>query len=305
MENEEVEYGVITPEEQGKRLDRILADRYQDIRSRTYFQRLIEGGHVTINGEAVKKRLQPQVGDEVEIVFVLTPEIALLPENIPLDRVFEDDHILVVNKPPGMVVHPAPGHWTGTFVHALLYHCQGIEKSGDEWRPGIVHRLDKDTSGILIAAKTVVAHQKLVQLFSSRQVTKHYMAICLGNPGEGEIRAPIGRHLQQRKQMAVVEGGREAVTRYRTLATKGDLSLVELQLVTGRTHQARVHMRHRGTPVLGDVVYGSSAANQRYGLNRQLLHARSVRLRHPIHASELYLQAPLPVDMQIFVDKIR
>jgi 23S rRNA pseudouridine1911/1915/1917 synthase len=292
----------VTEEEAGQRLDTLLANRFQNIHSRTYFEQLIADGNVLLNGAPVKKRIKPRVDDEIEVTFVLSPELRLDPEPTPLDILFEDAHVLVVNKPPGMVVHPAPGNWSGTFVNALLYHCQALEASGESFRPGIVHRLDKETSGVLIAAKTVLAHQRLVHAFSQRRVRKEYLAICVGNPGEGVVAAAIGRHPQQRKLMAVVtEGGRHAETRYRTLAVSEDLSLVRLELITGRTHQARVHMRHRGTPVLGDPSYGSERANQRYKLERQMLHAERVELAHPMTGTPMTWVAPLPADMKTLV----
>lgn len=296
----------ISPEEAGERLDRILAHRYREVRSRTYFQHLIEEGNVLLNGVPEKKRSKPKAGDEVEVTFLLAPELDLKPEPIPLDILYEDEHILAINKPPGMVVHPAPGNWTGTFVNALLSHCASLELSGAPLRPGIVHRLDKDTSGLLLAAKTALAHQRLVALFASRQVHKEYLAICVGNLGDGEVHAPIGRHPRQRKVMAVRPegGGRDALTRYRTLATKGDLSLVRIELITGRTHQARVHMRYRGAAVLGDATYGSASANSRFGVTRQMLHAERIHLTHPMTGALLQLQAPLPADMQVLVDQI-
>ncbi len=250
MQPEEQESLIITAEEGGERLDKILAGRFRDIKSRTYFQYLIEEGRVWVNGESVKKREKLAEGDEVLIHFILTPEIGLCPEPIPLDIVYEDDALLAINKPAGMVVHPAVGNWTGTFVNALLHHCQGLEQSED-LRPGIVHRLDKETTGLLIAAKTPLVQQRLIEQFSTRQVYKEYLAICLGNPGKQEIQAPIGRHPVNRKLMAVVPNGRPAISRCETVAHRGTLSLVKIVLLTGRTHQIRVHLKHVGMAVLG------------------------------------------------------
>lgn len=295
----------ITEAEAGQRLDKILSNRFQSY-SRTYLQELIASGHVTLNGASVKKRIQLRAGDEVEMRFSLSPEIgmSLIPEPIPFEILFEDDDLIVVNKPPGLVVHPAAGNWSGTFVNGLLHHCRSLEPCGEPFRPGIVHRLDKDTSGVLIAAKTSMAHQRLVHLFASRQVHKEYLAICGGNPGEGVIDAPIGRHPHQRKLMAVVpEGGRIAKTRYQTVAVHGELSLVQMTLITGRTHQARVHMRHRGTPILGDPVYGSGGLNERYERHRQMLHAQQLQLVHPMTGALFTWKAPLPPDMQELVTR--
>lgn len=306
MPDPEPETIIISEEEEGKRLDSILRERYRKIKSRTYFQMLIENGEVLLNGLAVKKRVRPKVGDEVEICFALTPEISVQPENIPLNIIFEDEHLLVVNKSAGMVVHPAAGNWTGTFVNAFLYYCSHLPRDLSDIRPGIVHRLDKDTSGVLIGAKTALAHQRLVEQFSGRVVYKEYSAICLGNPGEGEFRSLIGRHPVDRKKMSILqEGGREAVTKYKTLFFDGFLSLVEVVIKTGRTHQIRVHFSHHRTPVLGDSVYGSAAANKKYQAVRQMLHANKICLDHPITKKAMEFVAPVPDDMAIFTRRLQ
>ncbi|MFS8563652.1 MAG: RluA family pseudouridine synthase [Rhabdochlamydiaceae bacterium] len=201
------------------RLDKFLASHFPDY-SRSYFQYLIENGFVLVNGEKLKKREIPLPGDEIEVCFQLTPELSLEPENIPLDILFEDEHLIAVNKPIGMVVHPAPGSPNHTFVNALLYHCKTLPDSGN-LRPGIVHRLDKDTSGVLIAAKTHEAHQKLVSMFCDRTIHKKYIAVCLGNPGTLEISAPIKRHPTRRQEMAVSSEGKIAISRVKTLASDG------------------------------------------------------------------------------------
>lgn len=292
---------VINEDEVGERLDKILARRFEAIKSRTYFQYLIEENKVLVNGEPVKKRFKPKVGDEIQVEFIVTPEIGLEPEAIPLDIVYEDHDILVINKPAGMVVHPAVGNWSGTFVNALLYHCKNLLEShtNQSLRPGIVHRLDKNTSGLLIAAKTSLAHQKLIEMFSSKKVYKEYLAICIGNPGNQEIKAPIGRHPVERKMMAVVnEGGKEALSLVKTLKHHGNLSLVSVILATGRTHQIRVHVKHVGTPILGDDIYGNPSVNKKYSVLRQMLHASVLKLAHPISGIELKFHVPPPKDMQ-------
>lgn len=311
MENEDFDSIFITQEETGQRLDKILAARYHPVQSRTYFQFLIQQHRILVNGEFVKKRHIMEVGDEVQIHFILTPEIGLKPEPIPLDVIYEDQEILVVNKPAGMVVHPAPGNWTGTFVNAFLFHCQDLlhpeilsSQSPSFPRPGIVHRLDKETSGLLVAAKTSFAQQRLIELFANRQVYKEYLTVCVGNPGEGEIRLPIGRHTINRKQMTVQkeEGkGRQAITIYKTLKVNDSLSLVSIILATGRTHQIRVHMKYLGTPVLGDSLYGQEKMNKKYGVKRQLLHAYQLRFQHPISKKLLEFKAPIPKDMADFI----
>lgn len=303
MTKVESEHLIISEEETGERLDKILVQRFQGAYSRTYFQYLINEHLVLINGIPIKKRVRPQPGDEIEIQFVLSPELELLPESIPLNILYEDESLLVVNKPVGMVVHPAPGHWSGTFVNALLYHCRMLPKSNG-LRPGIVHRLDKDTSGVLIAAKTGEAQQKLTEMFAARKVYKEYLSICIGNPGNIHIDAPIGRHPVLRKQMAIVEGGRNALTTCQTLKTDGRLSLVKVVIATGRTHQIRVHMKSVGAPVLGDALYGNARINQQYGASHQLLHASVMRFQHPIHGNEMEFVAEPDNNMNQFINKL-
>jgi 23S rRNA pseudouridine1911/1915/1917 synthase len=295
----------ITDEEAGERLDKILAHRFREVYSRTYFQSLIEGERILVNGSPVKKRMKPEAGDEVEVEFLITPELKLKPEAIPLSILYEDEALIVINKPAGLVVHPAVGNWTGTLVNALLYHCQNHfprECEEGSLRPGIVHRLDKETSGVLVAAKTPFVQQKLIALFASRAVFKEYVAICLGNPGSAHIKAPIGRHLIQRKKMAVLErGGKEALTHCQTIAFDGTLSLVKVVLTTGRTHQIRVHMQHLGTPILGDALYGHAGANKKYKASRQLLHSWHLQFCHPLTGDNMLFEAPIPDDMKCYI----
>lgn len=305
LNNSETETIFISEPEAGQRLDRILAGRYGAVRSRTYFQNLIADHKVLLNGEPVKKREKPQTGDEVEIFFTLTEEIDIVPEPIPLNVIYEDDFLLAVQKPVGMVVHPAVGNWSGTFVNALLYHCKQLHDDPSNVRPGIIHRLDKDTSGVLVAAKSSFVQQRMIELFSERKVEKEYLAICVGNPGTGEINLPIGRHPKDRKKMAVREdGGRPALTHFRTRTFDGSLSIVEVAMLTGRTHQIRVHLSHYGAPILGDAVYGSASANKKYSAGRQLLHAWKIAFTHPMTGRYLQLAADIPADMQLFIDRI-
>ena len=201
-----------------------------------------------------------------------------------------------------MVVHPAPGHSHGTFVNALLFHCKELEKQmADPLRPGIVHRLDKDTSGVLIAAKTSFAHRALVTLFSERKVQKTYKAVCIGTPKALTIEEPLKRHPTKRQEMAVNPEGKPATTLLQVLKSKNDLSLVDVQLITGRTHQIRVHLKHIGCPILGDYVYGRPPVNVKWGVQRQLLHAEKLSLIHPRTGEPLSITAPLPADMQNFI----
>ncbi len=279
------------------RLDRLLVQTFP-VHSRTYFQHLIESGLVLVNGKPVKKRETMEIGDEVEVCFALSPEMSLEAENIPLEVLYEDDHLIAINKPAGMVTHPAVGHPSGTFVNALLYHCKTLPVT-ENLRPGIVHRLDKDTSGVLLAAKTTECHQKLVELFSKRAISKHYWALCIGNPGDRTIDAPIRRHPTRRQEMHVDPAGKSAISVCRVLKTEGELSLVDIQIITGRTHQIRVHLKHIGTPIVGDAVYGRRAVNEKYQMGRQLLHAKTLSLIHPLRGTPLKLEAPVPRDFNL------
>ena len=294
---------IITAEEAGKRLDKVLAERYPNAHSRTYLQWLIEEQHVLLNQKPAKKRMMVAKDDQVDVHFVLTPEIELKPEAIALNIVYEDEALIVINKPAGLVVHPGAGNWTGTFVNGLLHHCKQLPE-GEMLRPGIVHRLDKDTTGLLAAAKTSEAQQKLIELFSTRQVYKEYLAVCLGNPGKGTVNAPIARHPVHRQKMAIVEGGRQSVTHYETLKYNASLSIVKLILETGRTHQIRVHMKQIGSPVLGDAVYGSVSMNQKFQLDRQMLHASKLRFPHPTSGEEMVLEASVPDEMARLIARI-
>ncbi len=293
---------LVSEEMEGARIDSLLATAYPDY-SRTYFQKLIEQGFVLLNGEPVKKRIAPEEGDEIEVCFQYTHETAATPENIPLDILYEDDHLLAVNKPAGMVVHPASGHYSGTFVNALLFYCREISAL-DSIRPGIVHRLDKDTSGVLLAAKTPLAHQRLVEKFSSREMEKTYLAFCVGKPPCGPLSAPIGRHPVHRKEMTVLPDGKEAITEFQILAYNDKLSFVLAKPKTGRTHQIRVHLKHVRAPVLGDSIYGSAKANGVFGVQRQLLHAYRIVFTHPITKMPITITAPMPHDMKLWVQRL-
>ncbi len=292
----------VLSESSDTRLDTFLAKQYPRF-SRTYFQWLIEQGAVSVNGERVKKRTKLVAGDTIEVHFLLTEALSLEPEDIPLDILYEDDHFLAINKPSGMVVHPAAGNWTKTFVNALIFYCKSLPRH-DAIRPGIVHRLDKETSGVLLGAKTVEMHQALTELFSSRKIKKSYTAICLGKPIGGSINAPIARHPTQRKLMAVVpETGKHARTDFTVLASSEALSLLDVDLITGRTHQIRVHLKHIGYPLLGDTLYGQKSANERFGANRQMLHCSTLRFQHPLTGQNLVIEAPLPQDFKHYTTR--
>lgn len=293
---------LISEEDIGQRLDKILKNHYPE-HSRTYFQYLIEEEFVLVNGALVKKQYRPAASDEIEISFQLTPEIDVKPEPISLDILYEDDHLLIINKPAGMVVHPAPGSPSGTFANALLHHCQQLNPAEfDSLRPGIVHRIDKDTTGVLIGVKTSAAHKKMIEKFSSRSVEKHYLAICCGVPKEGELSAPIKRHPIRRQEMTVSPEGKEAISRFKILERNHGLCLIDVQLITGRTHQIRVHLKHINCPLLGDPVYGSKSLNEKYKTERPMLHAHTVKFAHPITGVLLEITAPIPAGMKNFIE---
>jgi 23S rRNA pseudouridine1911/1915/1917 synthase len=287
------------------RLDKLLVSKYPDF-SRTYFQNLIEKGAILVNKKRIKKRIIPKKGDEIQIYFVLPEKISLEPEYIPFDILFEDEHILVINKKSGLIVHPGAGNFSHTFVHGLLYHCKELPNIDDSIRPGVVHRLDKETTGVLIAAKTTLAHTRLIQTFSTRSnLTKNYLAICLHRPENQTISLPIGRHPTRRKEMTTLsQGGKEAITHIQTIAYHEPLSLVLLRPITGRTHQIRVHLKSIHTPILGDKVYGLKQWNKRFSIERQLLHAYKLSLPHPIHKTQMEFIAPIPSDFKNIVRKI-
>lgn len=294
----EIDQITVTEQEQGNRIDKLLNERF-DGYSRTYFQYLIDNGYVLLNGAKVKKRITPVKDDEIQIFFQLTEEISLEPENIPLNILYEDDHIIAVNKPVGMVVHPGAGNWSSTFVNALLYHCKNQIDVDGTLRPGIVHRLDKNTSGVLIAAKTQKAHRSLISCFSERKAQKMYLAICVGDVKSQTIDAPIGRHPKNRKEMTILkQGGKEAISHVHLLAKNDQLSLVLVRPKTGRTHQIRVHLKSINAPILGDTTYGNASVNKSFNIDRQLLHAYKLTVPHPVTNLPLNLVAPIPNDIK-------
>jgi 23S rRNA pseudouridine1911/1915/1917 synthase len=293
----------IRVEKDGTRLDKFLADRLSGL-SRSAVQRLIDGGEITVNGEPVKASYKVRCGD---LVLALLPEeepTELVAEPVPLSIVYEDELLLVVDKPAGMVVHPAPGHPTGTLVNALLSHSPELASSQDE-RMGIVHRLDRDTSGLILVAKRAKVRRALQRQFKERQVHKVYLALVDGHlqPAWGRIEAPLGRDPKHRQRMAVLPGGREAQTEYHVLRlfshtagpVAGDYALVEVEPKTGRTHQIRVHFASIGHPVVGDSVYGRRRL--RLPVSRQFLHARRLGFKHPASGHRLDLEAPLAADL--------
>ena len=284
----------ITAEESGERIDALLARMVPEL-SRSAAQRLLEDGLVTLLGKPVRKNYRCAAGDCFELVLPEPEDLPLVPQDIPLDVVFEDSDVIVVNKPRGLVVHPAPGHPDGTLVNALLFHCgDSLSGIGGEKRPGIVHRIDKDTSGLLIAAKNDFAHRALSEQLKDRSLSRTYEAVVRGNLREdaGTVDRPIGRHPTDRKRMAIVPGGRPAVTHWQVIARYKGYTHVRCKLETGRTHQIRVHMASLGHPLLGDFTYGAPSPEK--GLEGQCLHARELKFIHPRSGLPVHLETPLP-----------
>ena len=290
------------------RLDKQILETHPDF-SRSRIEGLIKSGFVTVNG-AVAEKAGMKVSEDDEIVVEIPPPVPAVPEpeDIPLDIVFEDEDMVVIDKAPGMVVHPAPGHFTGTLVNALLYHCPNLSGIGGVARPGIVHRLDQDTSGLIVVAKSQAAMDGLVRAFSShKNIEKTYLAICHGRPrlDAGRIENLIGRHPVDRKRMAIVEkNGKVAITNWRVFdCNRPQLTAVECRIETGRTHQIRVHMASLGCPVIGDKVYGKSALDKKLDPvpTRQMLHAWKLKLWHPVKRVEVAFEAPLPEDMRAYL----
>lgn len=285
-------------EDAGRRIDAWLAETIEDM-TRSAAQRLIEEGRVTCGGKVLAKNYKLTGAETVEVALPEPEAVDLVPQNIPLDVVYEDDDVIVVNKPKGLVVHPAPGHPDGTLVNALLYHCgDSLSGIGGEKRPGIVHRIDRDTSGLIIAAKNDAAHQRLAAQLQDHTLARVYECIITGNLREdsGTVDAPIGRHRTDRKKMAVVADGRNAVTHWEVIARYPGFTHVRCRLETGRTHQIRVHMAYLGHPILGDTVYGNKKPVP--GLQGQCLHAVGLRFLHPRTGEAVELSCGLTEEFQ-------
>ena len=284
----------ITPSDAGTRIDQFLAARLP-VLSRSRIQDLMKCGHILVNARESKASSKLRAGDHITVAEPPPVASGTSAEDIALDVLFEDGDLIVLNKPAGLVVHPAAGHWHGTLVNALLHHCKGLSSIGGEERPGIVHRLDKETSGCLVAAKNDIAHRALTRQFAGREVTKIYLALATGEfrEAKGIIDGAIGRHPVHRKKMTVLVGerGRAARTDYRVLRKLAAGTLVECTLHTGRTHQIRVHLKHLGHPLVGDEVYG-----RRAGFERQMLHAWKLGFTHPVTAERMIFTAPIPAD---------
>ncbi len=297
---------VITEDLEGERLDKCLSELMEDM-SRSYLQKLLADGAITVNGKKVKASRRVSAEDRIQVLLppVSVPDIT--PQDIPLEILYEDKSVIVVNKPKGMVVHPAPGHYDGTLVNALLFHCQG-ELSGINGilRPGIVHRIDRDTTGSVIACKNDKAHAIIAQQLKEHTVVRRYHAIVHGRlkQEEGTIHTLIGRHPTDRKRMSVLKtGGKDAVTHYRVLKLFENYSYIECRLETGRTHQIRVHMAHLGHPLLGDGVYGPKSCP--FHLEGQTLHAKILGFIHPETGEYIETNAPLPPYFQELLLKLR
>ncbi len=290
----------------GRRLDQYLSECEPEL-TRSYLQKLIRDGSVLLEGRPAKAGVKLSQGMKIELTLPEAKELEILPEELPLDILYEDRDVILVNKPKGMVVHPSAGHHTGTLVNALLFHCQG-ELSGINGilRPGIVHRIDRDTTGVLIACKNDRAHNALAGQLKEHTITRRYRALVCGNlkEDEGTVDAPIGRHPVERKKMAVVRsGGKQAVTHYRVLERFGAYTYIECRLETGRTHQIRVHMASIGHPLLGDEVYGRG--KNPFHLEGQTLHAMVLGFVHPSTGEYMEFEAPLPEYFEELLRRLR
>lgn len=297
---------VFIAEEKGQRLDVFVVEKCPEL-SRSHVQKLIEQAHVLVDGAQRKANFKLRGGEAVQVTLPEAEPISVEPEDIPLDILFEDKDIIVVNKARGMVVHPASGVYSGTLVNALLYHCQDLSGINGEIRPGIVHRLDKDTSGVMVCAKNDTAHLELAEQIRTKAAHRTYWAIVHGNIKEeaGIIKGDIGRHPTDRKKMAIVrENGKPAVTHFKVLERFGEYTLVECKLETGRTHQIRVHMTSIGHPLVNDPKYGPKKSSP-FAIQGQALHSLQLTLTHPVTREEMTFTAPLPADMEKILTGLR
>ncbi|WP_375143102.1 RluA family pseudouridine synthase [Paenibacillus sp. D2_2] len=287
------------------RIDKFVKDQLGDEYSRSTIQLWIEDGHILVNGESVKANYKVNPGDQVTLTIPEAEAAEIISEDILLDVYYEDADVIVVNKPRGMVVHPAPGHASGTLVNALMFHCKDLSGINGELRPGIVHRIDKDTSGLIMAAKNDKAHASLAAQLKEHSVTRKYFALVHGNLShdQGTIDAPIGRDPHDRKMYTVIEkNSKQAVTHFHVVERFGDYTLVELKLETGRTHQIRVHMKFIGHPLVGDPMYGRSKGVKMDG---QALHAAVLGFIHPSSGEYIEFAAPIPDDMEMVLQSLR
>lgn len=303
MENQ-FEY-IISDKQKGERLDHFLAMQKKAGLTRSQVKRLIEDGYVEVNKEIPRPSYKLKIDDRIQLSVPEPKKLEAKAENIPLAIVYEDKDLIVVNKPRGMVVHPAVGNYSGTLVNALLYHCKDLSGIGGVVRPGIVHRLDKQTSGLIVVAKNDFTHQELSKQFKDRKIKKHYIALVHGViEGEGDlIEARIGRHPKRRKKMAVIGKGRAAISYYKVLKRSNKYTLVDVKLKTGRTHQIRVHMASIGHPLVGDPTYGHRKED--FKTNGQMLHAKTLGFEHPRTKKFVQFEAELPKDMEELIKKLQ
>ena len=292
---------VVTKSSAGKRLDIFLTEAFEGRHSRTYLKSLITDGKVHVDDNIRKGHYKLAGGEHISVEIPPPRVIEFKPENIPLDIIFEDDYILMVNKPAGMVVHPGVGNFSGTLLNALLYYCENLSGLGGRFKSGIVHRLDKDTSGIMVVAKDDQTHRHLAKQFKRREVVREYIAVVQGvvEFDEGIVDAPIARDFRDRKKMAVdFSGDKESLTRYDVIRRADDFTVLNISPKTGRTHQIRVHMKHIGHPILGDASYGVMA-----GISRQALHAKSLEFTHPHTGETVRFSAAIPEDIQKLTER--
>ncbi|MDT2170349.1 RluA family pseudouridine synthase [Paenibacillus larvae] len=309
MKNEHIELDgfedwIAGEEHAGERIDKFVSECLDGV-SRTQIQQWIKEGHISVNEKQVKPNYKLAEGDRIKLNIPDPEQVDIRPEPIPLDIYYEDKDVIVVNKPRGMVVHPAPGHSSGTLVNALMYHCKDLSGINGEMRPGIVHRIDKDTSGLIMAAKHDKAHASLADQLKEHSVTRKYLALVQGNLAheQGTVEAPIGRDPKDRKLYTVMEkNSKEAVTHFVVMERFGDYTLTELKLETGRTHQIRVHMKFIGHPLVGDPAYGKS---KKEWIRGQALHAAVLGFKHPMTREYLEFEAPLPEDMKQLIHSLR
>lgn len=285
---------IIADEEaENTRLDVFLSKIFED-KSRSYIQKLIEGSHILVNDKVKKSNYKLNSNDIITVELPEVQELVVEAENIPLDIMYEDEDVVVINKPQGIVVHPAPGNYKGTLVNALLYHCEDLSGINGVARPGIVHRIDKDTSGILVIAKNDKAHNKLSEQLKNHSMTREYIALVEGRIKQetGVVDKPIGRNPKDRLKMGIVSGGKRAITHYEVLERYEKNTLIKCILETGRTHQIRLHMSHIGYPIVGDPVYGIK--KQKFNLKGQMLHAKKLGFIHPSTGEYMEFESPLP-----------
>lgn len=294
----------VEEDEENTRLDVFVSTKFQD-KSRSYIQGIIEEGGVQVNSKCKKSNYKLKINDEVCINIPENKELDVAAENIELNILYEDSDVIVINKPQGMVVHPAPGNYTGTLVNALLYHCKDLSGINGVNRPGIVHRIDKDTSGVLVVAKNDRAHKFLAEQLKEHTMTRIYLALVEGliKVDEGTVDLPLGRHPVERVKISVVKDGRNAVTHYKVIERFKNNTLIQCRLETGRTHQIRVHMAHIGHPLVGDAVYGYK--KQRFNLKGQMLHAKKLGFIHPSNGKYMEFESALPTYFSRIIDILK